>query len=52
MIVHILVAGRALCGEPGTPNQWPEGHWWVDTDHVQNATCQRCVAEFKSHRRK
>ncbi len=29
-IIHILIAGRALCGMPGDPVDWPSGHIWVD----------------------
>lgn len=28
MTVHALHNGRALCGKPGAPGDWPEGERW------------------------
>lgn len=43
-IVHILRAGRPLCGFlPGVlPGQWPAGHKWVRLGSM-GATCARCL---------
>lgn len=40
--VHILVAGRPLCGKKGTPSYWPEDHRWVSKMDAKDATCARC----------
>lgn len=45
--VHILSCGAALCGLPGVPRDWPEGHQWVPfLDHqtrTGTATCDACI---------
>ena len=43
MIVHILVAGRALCGRPGLPATWPKNHKWVAGGDARDATCVACL---------
>lgn len=42
--VHILAAGRALCGLGGFPKDWPRGHLWVDCGQRERASCGTCVA--------
>lgn len=46
MIVHILQEGRAICGLPGLPVDWPEGNVWIafDDPDAARATCTDCVA--------
>lgn len=49
-IVHILEEGRARCGIPGLPKDWPEGHVWVAANEGEapaEATCPWCVEPFK-----
>lgn len=43
--VHILFEGRALCGLPGLPKDWPEGHVWIAFDDPRRdvATCPVCT---------
>jgi hypothetical protein len=44
-IVHILQEGCVLCGFPGIPGAWPEGHRWVASDdpNVEKlVTCLMC----------
>lgn len=41
-VVHVLAAGRALCGLQGVPAEWPDGHGWVEAP--EEATCAACVA--------
>ncbi len=41
--VHILKGGRALCGMPGLPGEWPPGNVWVGLDDPA-ADCEACVA--------
>ncbi len=46
MVVHILQYGRSLCGLPGVPRDWPEGHQWVsiqDECVADDATCRKCI---------
>lgn len=55
--VHILSAGRALCGLPGMPKDWPEGHTWIafPKDWPEGlaragegeATCMLCIQSAK-----
>lgn len=51
-VIHILWSGRALCGRPGLPCDWPKGHEWVaflangpngTLDEMSSATCQGCI---------
>jgi hypothetical protein len=42
-LVHVLHHGRALCGLPGVPAEWPaSGDRWVDFLNWTQATCTRC----------
>lgn len=41
-VVHILHEGLALCGA-GTPTSW-DNELWVCAQHVDDATCQGCIA--------
>jgi hypothetical protein len=41
-VVHILMAGRALCKE-GTPATWGAGEYWVDMPQRAYVTCPDCV---------
>jgi len=43
-VVHLLRYGRALCGQPGTPNTWPDDHRWVDDVHWVDVSCLPCLA--------
>lgn len=40
--LHILHHGFALCGLPGVPADWPEGHRWVRIAERTRATCHGC----------
>lgn len=46
MIVHILLEGRALCGMPGLPGEWPEGHAWLafNDSGAVDASCAVCLS--------
>ncbi len=41
MTVHVLVAGRALCGA-GSPDLWLADDRWVNEWEADKATCQKC----------
>jgi hypothetical protein len=42
--VHGLMEGRALCGYPGIPREWPPGHKWVDPRRDGSVmTCPKCI---------
>ncbi len=41
--VHVLHEGRALCGMPGLPRDWPAGHKWTRIDEIKDATCNVCI---------
>lgn len=43
-IVHLLRYGQTLCQMAGTPNEWPENHWFVNDGHLKNVTCSDCFA--------
>lgn len=50
MTVHILKHGRALCGQPGMPVEWPEDHKWVsfeDEANLHEVDCPGCREAFK-----
>jgi len=40
IVLHVLEGGRARCGLPGVPRDWPRGHRWVRTRDA--ATCPGC----------
>jgi hypothetical protein len=40
--VHVLCGGFALCGIPGVPADWPDGHRWVRKEDRGRATCSIC----------
>ena len=42
--VHILIEGRALCGKPGVPGDWRDGHRWVRFEERATATCDECLS--------
>lgn len=48
-MIHILKYGFSLCGMPGFPGDWPEGHKWVSffDSSILFATYPRCL---ESHR--
>lgn len=48
-MVHVLRYGRAFCGEPGTPSEWPAGHQWVGIESIGSATCPTCIANAKAY---
>lgn len=41
LVVHLLRAGRAVCGLTGTPDEWPPGHRWVSVAGA-GVTCAAC----------
>jgi len=45
--VHILRYGYSLCRMEGWPQDWPEGHLWVDVGAVEDATCKGCLAALE-----
>lgn len=50
LIVHILLMGRAFCGQEGVPADWPPNHKWVGAIHdpdLKNANCQGCIDKWK-----
>lgn len=51
LLVHILIAGRALCGRPGTPNTWDEDERWVGPDTTDDATCESCKTQLATAKR-
>ncbi len=58
-IIHILSAGRALCGRAGAPVTWDPGESWVGPVDAHQATCPACIettgfsiAALKKQRRK
>lgn len=49
-VVHILLFGRAFCGQEGLPCDWPAGHRWVSAVHdpdISKATCEECKARHQ-----
>lgn len=59
LTVHVLEAGGAICGFPGVPAEWPQGHAWVHPQgpiavplscgmpldvHPPHRLCAGCVA--------
>jgi hypothetical protein len=46
-IVHVLRGGRALCGQPGLPKDWPANHWWARVEDAAHATCPECLKVLK-----
>ena len=54
MIVHILWAGSALCGQEGLPCDWPDDHRWAEPrpggpNGVENANCEGCLQVHREH---
>jgi hypothetical protein len=46
-LVHVLHAGRAMCGR-GEPDEWPPGDRGVDLDAWTEATCKRCQMNYST----
>ena len=45
--VHILYQGKAMCGIPGAPHQWPQDeHRGVPMTEHYKCTCNRCFDEW------
>ncbi len=49
-IVHVLHEGRALCGQPGLPREWPPSHFWVNQQECRRATCRICRIYIRGDR--
>jgi len=52
--IHILFKGYTICGFPGMPAAWPQGHVWLSKADYPTATerevmdcCARCEAVFR-----
>lgn len=43
IVIHVLQMGRACCGQPGIPADWPVGHRWVSLMKKGDATCKLCI---------
>ena len=44
-VVHVLILGRAFCGQKGVPSEWPKGERWIafnDPKVNELATCAQC----------
>ena len=47
-VIHGLSGGKAICGLPGIPKEWPEGHQWVDPKRAGGVlTCPTCIMVWK-----
>lgn len=52
-LIHILKHGQAMCGKPGVPGDWKDGHRWIgfnrpDQFEEQSPfTCQPCLFAYK-----
>ncbi len=50
-MIHTLKHGRALCGQPGVPGEWPKGHRWVsfeDEANLHEVDCPGCLADGRT----
>ncbi len=48
-IIHGLSSGRAFCGFPGIPQDWPEGHTWIDLKTMAGKiACPKCIEVLKN----
>ncbi len=45
-LIHILTAGRALCGRRGAPVTWDSHESWVGETDARQATCSACVDAY------
>jgi hypothetical protein len=45
-IVHILMAGRALC-KLGPPSEWNTYEVWVEMKEHAKATCEECQRMYE-----
>lgn len=56
--VHLLLAGRALCGMEGIPRDWPHGHVWMSVedykadvpikhDHIMCTECEQAERRLR-----
>lgn len=54
MTVHILLAGRPLCGFSSmVPKDWPDGHFFISYGEYEgDATCAECKQAAKTQDRK
>lgn len=43
-VIHVLDGGVSICGMPGLPKDWPEGHRWVRINEAHMASCEVCKA--------
>lgn len=58
-LVHVLVAGQALCGREGTPNTWAKHEVWTSPQEFANLTdgeledvqaCEGCKQELEGRK--
>ncbi len=42
-LIHILSAGKVLCGRSGAPVTWEPGESWVGPADAHQATCPGCI---------
>ncbi len=42
--IHLLRYGRTLCGKPGVPATWEEGHVWAGDSDREHVNCPGCLA--------
>ena len=45
-IIHLLDGGRALCGQPGVPRDWPANHRWAAEADADKVNCPECLKEL------
>jgi hypothetical protein len=52
--VHIIQAGRAICGRPDRPSDWPEGEMWAGFEVKPESLlgtqslCSKCAERRKA----
>lgn len=53
-VVHGLTGspGRAFCGLPGVPRDWPKNHFWVRPEDAFHINCPGCVEVLRTELKK